>query len=275
MGCKIGVVIPFYYLTDSLETDIGTLQHTIDSVKPFTEAIVVVDDGTELSTLNDVQLIKHPSNSGKGCAIRTGLEFLLSDEEVQFIVEVDADNDQDPKETYRFLDAFTSRDPSERYLVIGDRYAAPEMQKPSNYRAVINQIQTLLFAELGYELRDSVSGFRGYSRAFAELVLKDSLCNGFGIASEEIILAYLTKSVVDSIPLGFAKPRKNFTKAYKIGEVLEGITAHAGELELKGHGKLLRTLKRVKHDVEHAVNPIEFTIGGKGFSLTYMHGHIQ
>ncbi len=269
MNSDIGIVIPFYYLSDNFEDDIKRLQFTIDSIIPYTTKIVVVDDGTKLISINNAKLIKHSLNIGKGGAIRTGIEYLLSDPTIKFIIEIDADNDQDPKETKKFIDYFKTKNYLDNYLVIGDRYSAPEMKNIVNYRKSINKIQTILFSYFGYTIRDSVSGFRGYSRNFADIILKNSKSKGFGIATEELILAYLSNAILTEIPLDYAKPRKSFTKAYKLAEVIDGITLHSSELEQKGLKELTESLDNVKSQIKQGINPIKFKLNKNEFEFRH------
>jgi glycosyltransferase involved in cell wall biosynthesis len=268
MTPNIGIIMPFYYLSDDITADAKTLQETIESTKYFGE-IVVVDDGTQLTSVTDARLIKHGSNRGKSDAIRTGLEYILSNKNIGFIVEVDADNDQDPKEISKFIEKFKDKNPDDRYLVIGDRYFAPQMRAPRIYREAVNALQSLLFSQFGFSIRDSVSGFRGYSRAFANSILENSMSKGFGISTEEIIIAYLTNTIIEEIPLGYAKPRKNFTKAYKLGEVLEGLTLHSAELREKGHSTLLDCLNDIKTQIRNKADLVKFNLNGREFSFRY------
>lgn len=269
MPRHIGIIIPFYYLSNDFKADIKTLQETVDASQPYAGKIVVVNDGTALSTIRNAEIISHDSNAGKGVSIRTGLAHLLSDKDIEFVIEIDADNDQDPRDVVRFLEAFKNKDPHQNYLVIGDRYAAPEMQNPGHYRVSINQLQMVLFSHFGFHLRDSVSGFRGYSRSFANEVLQKSKSNGFGIATEEIILAYVTNTTLKEIPLGYAKQRSNFTKAYKLGEVIDGITIHREELGKKDLQELIDAMVNLKGQIEKGCSSIKFEMSGRTFMFRY------
>lgn len=268
MKTNVGIVIPFYYLSDNFQNDIVLLQKTIDILNQYSTKIIVVDDGTALQTVKGAELVKHKSNLGKGCAIRTGLEHLLFDKKIEFIVEVDADNDQDPREIIRFMEKFEDRSPTDQYLIIGDRYSAPQMAEPGKYRESINKIQTWLFSQFGFSIRDSVSGFRGYSRVFAQEILQKSSSAGFGIATEELILAYLADAAIEEIPLQYAKPRKLFTKAFKLGEVLEGITIHGEALKQRGHIDLLNILEEVKTHIDRKED-FKLTMGNQNFEFMY------
>lgn len=267
MNSNVGIIIPFYYLSDNFEEDIRTLQETIDSTKAYAKRVVIVDDGTKLSAISNAYLINHEQNKGKGASIRTGIEYLILDSDIEFIIEIDADNDQDPKEAYKFIEAFEKRHFSRNYLVIGDKYSAPEMQNPGKYRETINNLQNVLFSRFGFNIMDSVSGFRGYSRDFANIILQKSQSKGFGIATEQIILAYLNNTTLEEIPLGYAKLRKHFTKAHKLAEVLEGITLHETELHQKGFQELVDSLKEIKSQFETNVSPIKINLNGKTFEF--------
>lgn len=272
MNSNVGIIIPFYYLSDNFEDDIRTLQTTIDSTTYYARKIVVVDDGTELSSISNANLIKHQQNRGKGSSIRTGIESLLEDPEIDFIIEIDADNDQDPKEAYKFIEAFKDSQFNPNYVVIGDRYSAPEMRNPGKYREAINNLQSMLFSKFGFHIRDSVSGFRGYSRYFANIILQQSQSKGFGIATEQIILAYLNDTALEEIPLGYAKPRKHFTQSYKLAEVLEGIILHDTELQQRGFQELVESLKGIKIQLDKNVNHLKINLNGKTFEFTYNEG---
>ncbi|GEM_PF-2256613 len=269
MTSNVGVVIPFYYLSDGFEKDIEALQETIDSTRAYAKRIIVVDDGTKLSSILNAELIRHDVNIGKGATIRTGIEHLLSDSQIEFIVEIDADNDQDPKEVYKFIEVFKKRSSDENYLVIGNRYSAPEMRNPGKYREIIKDLQTSLFSKFGFNIRDSVSGFRGYSRSFANVILQKSESRGFGIATEQIILAYLTDTTLEEIPLGYAKLRKHFTKSYKISEVLEGIIIHREELKQRGFQELVESLGGIKNQIDVKDSPVRISLNGDTFEFTY------
>ncbi|MGV8168479.1 MAG: glycosyltransferase [Candidatus Nanoarchaeia archaeon] len=262
----VASIIPFYYLSDNFNKDVKLLQTTINALRNYSKVVVVVDDGTELKKVKNAVVLKHDHNMGKGEAIRTGLRYVFEKEKsIGLIIECDADNDQDPEEAwlfrnYRFCDAGEND-----FLYLGDRYYAPQMNPPGRYRSKINVLQTLLFSELGIKVRDSVSGFRAYPINLGNIILTKSKSKGFGIATEELILSYLNGFKIKEIELEYAKPRKEFTKTYKLVEVLEGILLHEEELRMNGKYDLCDKLISVKQKIERKEPEISFDIGRRKF----------
>ncbi|MFH1771162.1 MAG: hypothetical protein ABH828_06435 [archaeon] len=267
MTSNIGVVFPFYYSSGKHEKAVEMLNEAIESVRPHVKKIVVINDGVKIPEVRGVQVVNNATNQGKGFAIKRGLNELLSNPGVKFVVEADADDDQDTKDIVKFKKYFDNKHYSEHFMVIGDRYTAPEMQNTSDYRNAINQVQRLIFSKFGYNIRDSVSGFRGYSRAMATILNVKLQSKDFGIATEEIVLAYLFDAGIEEIPLSYAKPRNSFTKSYKLTEVLGGMLKHKDKLVERGLGELVNTLTAVNKQIEENAEIVRFKLNGEEFSF--------
>lgn len=74
---NIGVVIPFYFLSNDLNKDILSLKNTISIIQNYSGKIVVVDDGVGIPNIDDIKLIRHQINKGKSFAIRSGIKEIL------------------------------------------------------------------------------------------------------------------------------------------------------------------------------------------------------
>lgn len=256
---KTSAIIPFYYLTNNFDDDVLTLNKDIQILNDYVDIVIVVDDGTNVPEKGDAIFVHHDKNYGKTKSILTGIAKSLENS-VDYIIECDADNDHDLNEGYKFIEKFKDNLHSD-YLVIGDRYFAPSMG--SEYRDAINSLQSKFFSLFGINLRDSVSGFRGYTSDLAQ-IFQYAKSNNWGIATEEIILAFLYGAKIESIQLDHSKPRKNSTKADKLSSVLNGILAHSNELRSYGHEKDISFLQNICDKME---SKEEFTLESKRLGI--------
>lgn len=150
--------------------------------------IILVDDGSSDHTAAAVQpfnivLIRHEFNRGKGAALRTAFEYVLSKTSAQAVISLDADGQHRPQELPKFLEAFARTSAA---LIIGcrnfDPHVMPWTRVMSNYMT-----SRLLSWKIGQHVRDSQSGYRLYSRRLLEkFALKTS---GYETESEVIIQA--------------------------------------------------------------------------------------
>ena len=94
---EISVIIPIY-------NEESTCHEIINKVKKINlvKEIIVVDDASTdstfeiLNTIDDINIIKHSSNIGKGAAVRTGLDHVKYD----YVITQDADLEYYPEDYY-------------------------------------------------------------------------------------------------------------------------------------------------------------------------------
>ena len=109
MPPKLSVLIPVH-------NEERTLTHLLDAVEACPEVyeLVIVDDGSTDATpqilaarefRTPTQLIRHPSNRGKGGAIRTAIAAATGD----VAVIQDADLEYDPRDFWKLLEPFGQR----------------------------------------------------------------------------------------------------------------------------------------------------------------------
>jgi dolichol-phosphate mannosyltransferase len=118
---RLTIVVPAY----NEERFIGTLLERIRAVDVsrygLEKEIVVVDDCSNDGTINavsrfpDVVLCRHERNSGKGRAVRTGIERATGD----YLMIQDADLEYDPQDYMPMLDALLSKHGD---VIYGSRY---------------------------------------------------------------------------------------------------------------------------------------------------------
>ncbi len=117
---KLTAIVPYY---NELETLEATIHSILKLELGIDLEIIAVDDGsTDGSSFNispeeetAVKLLNHPTNKGKGAAIRTALEHVTGD----IVVIQDADMEYNPEEWINLIPYF--KDGSEQ-VVYGSRF---------------------------------------------------------------------------------------------------------------------------------------------------------
>ncbi|MBR2801548.1 MAG: bifunctional glycosyltransferase family 2/GtrA family protein [Erysipelotrichaceae bacterium] len=134
---------------------------------------LIVDDGSpseyqEIFALAEaeVKILHHPSNRGKGAALKTGMEYLYQNESDCVIVCADADGQHLPEDILRCAEAAESED-----FVLGSRIFEKEKMPSRSWYG--NKISAFFFAlSTGTEIRDTQSGLRAFRREMIPLLLK-------------------------------------------------------------------------------------------------------
>ena len=150
---KAYAVIPAY----NEEKSIGSI---IKRAKGYVDNVVVIDDGStdrtkEAARKEEVIVLSHIINLGKGAALKTGCDFALQDG-ARFIITLDADAQHDPNDIPRFIEKL------EKYeLVFGYRKLGGKM--PVILRFGNWFISNLVKVLYGIDLKDTQCGFRAFS----------------------------------------------------------------------------------------------------------------
>ena len=153
----------------------------IREVKKFSEKVIVVDDGSndstsEIANKENVIVLKHIINLGKGAALKTGAEYAIRNG-AKALIFIDADGQHEPKDIPRFLTALKEAD-----IVFGSRSLnknMPLVLKFGNW--FINKTNNILF---GVKLRDTQSGYRAMTvQAYNKIKWKAS---SYGVESEMV-----------------------------------------------------------------------------------------
>lgn len=126
--------------------------------------VLVVDDGSRDSTVEvarklGAKVAVHPVNLKQGPAVITSFKIgLLRDYDI--LIEMDGDGQHDPTEIPRFVDALENSDYD---IVVGSRILGKDYKTaPFLRRTVLPYLTTLINKITGYELTDSMCGFRAF-----------------------------------------------------------------------------------------------------------------
>ncbi len=135
---------------------LGARQHVL--------RVIVVDDGSndhtaEIAKLAGAQVVIHPTNQGKGAALKTGFQ-LAKDADV--IVTLDSDGQHDPRQIPRLIEPILNK---EADFVNGSRYLNGNGgdDTPAYRRVGQNVLDTATNISGKLDVTDSQSGFRAFA----------------------------------------------------------------------------------------------------------------
>ena len=187
MDKKIAIVTPSYREFKN----IPVLIKKIRKILPESE-IVIVDDSpkNENSKLNvslkgkNVKAMSRFKKLGRGSAVLAGLKEAFKNKTIEYFFEMDSDLAHDPKEIPRFVKKIGAGNFD---LIVGSRNlpGGGTINIPKNRIVLSKIINKFLYFWLGVKLTDYTGGFRLYSRASVEFLLKAQLkSTGFITLSE-------------------------------------------------------------------------------------------
>lgn len=219
MHLRLSVIIPFY----NEDRTLRTLVEKVISTKLAYE-IICVDDGSSdksLEILNEVKsrypelirIVHYPLNSGKGHAIRKGLEIVKG----EIILIQDADLEYDPSQYPELLKPFENNNVK---VVYGSRNLIKNPKSTGLFYLggiFLSKVVNLLY---GSSITDESTGFK----LFRAEVLKDIelKCTGFEFCPEVTAKILNKKITINEVPIKY-DPR-SFTEGKKI-KWTDGVTA--------------------------------------------------
>lgn len=161
---KVFIVIPCYNEAKVIAKVIKDIK------KEGWKNIVVVDDGSTDKTSLEAQkenvfVLRHILNRGKGAAVKTGLEFAKK-KNAGVVVTIDGDGQNNPKEIKKLVNEIEKG----YEIVMGSRFANKKNKIPAFNKIANIFANFLIFLLYGIMVSDSQSGFRAYSRKALELL---------------------------------------------------------------------------------------------------------
>lgn len=202
---KVIVTIPAYNEEDTICTVIQDIKRTMSQTK-YDYDIIVVDDGstdrtTENARKSGAIVFSHPYNYGLAETFRTEMEKAL-ESDADVIVHTDADNQYRANEIPKLIEPVEK---GEADLVLGSRFTGtieemPLMKRWGNiaFSKVVSQI-------IGIKITDAQTGFRAFTREFAEKV---RIISTHTYTQEMVIRAVREKFKVKEVPVYFARRKK-------------------------------------------------------------------
>lgn len=182
----------------------ATIQAVVQETRRFVPRVWVVDDGSSDRTADaakaaGAEVLRQPSNRGKGAALRAGMQALLR-EGVTHVVTLDGDGQHLPEDIPRLL-AASAAEPDA--LVMGARQHEPGSL--TRIRAFGNRYANRwVRIACGREFEDTQSGFRVYPVA-ATLVL-GCRADRFAFETEVLIRGVRAGLPVRSVPVRVYNP---------------------------------------------------------------------
>lgn len=252
--------IPFYSNPASTNYEVAVDKFEgflVNAKKVIGLKLMVVDDGCGLKPERFQKvadsLVTIPENKGKAYAVREGLRNLLDNPNLNtgFIVQYDGDGDQsfvDVPVVHSRLKEVSDGNPNIPALVIGDRYSEKLVTPPNPdsvpYRQTILMFFGAIARELGFDdVRDWVSGARGYTKGYARKFLENSKSSRYGLEAEQLVVASLVGARVTTAPLTESRPRDPHTLISKWLQNFEVYINHEKALREQGKDRLVDLIK--------------------------------
>ena len=153
---KCCVIIPTY-------NNSGTLSSIISGVLKFTDSVIVVNDGSTdgtsdiLKQFQDITVVTHEVNKGKGIALRTGFKKAV-ELDLDYAVTIDSDGQHNPEDLPNFIEKIEKEPGS---LIVGARNM--EQSTVPGKSSFGHKFSNFWYkVETGIDLPDTQSGYRLY-----------------------------------------------------------------------------------------------------------------
>lgn len=156
---KVCVIIPTY-------NNAGTILQVLESVRHYTNNIIVVNDGSTdktaalLQGINNIEIVGYIPNRGKGWALRTGFSKAI-DLGYHFAITIDSDGQHFAKDLPVFIEKLVQEGSA---LIMGARNM--DQESVPGKSSFGNKFSNFWYkVETGIKLPDTQTGFRLYPLA--------------------------------------------------------------------------------------------------------------
>ena len=164
----------------------GTIREVVEGVQPYVSLVIVVDDGSSDETAARAEasgavVLSHERVSGKGRAVRTGLDHVLRQTSAEYVLILDGDMQHLPEEAAGLIAAALD---TEADLVAGVRRFERDEMPASRYHANVIGSRALS-SFVGVPLEDTQCGYRVFR---ADMLRRMKLrATGYDIETEMLI----------------------------------------------------------------------------------------
>jgi len=188
----IAIVIPAYKETENIEKLIFSILKILQNPK-----IIIVDDSPnneiqeKIKNFNNINYLYRGKKLGRGSAVIEGMKKLINEDEINTIIEMDADLSHDPDEIQNNLKIFKENNLD---LLISSRYL--KESKIINWgfqRRIFSSLANKLAKfVLKVPITDYTNGFRIYSKNSINHIVSNcgDIGGGFIILSEILVELY-------------------------------------------------------------------------------------
>ncbi len=133
--------------------------------------IIVVDDGSEDKTFEktkseDIIALRHSINRGQGAALKTGIDFALSNN-AKFIVTFDSDGQHDARDIKKLINVVKNKGYD---VALGSRFLQNNSNVPFLRKLLLKGGVIFVWILYGIKLTDSHNGLRALTRKAAETI---------------------------------------------------------------------------------------------------------
>ena len=190
------IILPAYNVAGAIGKTLADIQRVVSQ----DTTIVVVDDGStdvtakEIGEFDNVVLLQHRHNLGKGAALKTGFQYGI-EREFSHAIVLDADFQHDPNQIPAFMRAMTVWNYD---LVVGTRDVSLKSMPADRYLS--NKLSSLLLSLIARKrIRDSQCGFRLINLEYLKKL--NLLSDHYEIESELLIKFARTNARIGQIPI--------------------------------------------------------------------------
>ncbi|MBT9146931.1 MAG: Polyprenol monophosphomannose synthase [Syntrophomonadaceae bacterium] len=175
------------------------ISQLVKDLRTIVEEIIVVNDGScdktaAVAAAAGAKVISHKENKGKGVALRTGFQAVISDG-ADAVITMDGDGQHDWREVPKLI---KKAEESGADIVIGDRMGDISSMPP--IRILTNRLTSWFVSRLGgQKISDSQSGYRLIKREVLENVKLETA--KYDLESEILIKASRQGYTTSSIPV--------------------------------------------------------------------------
>ena len=175
---------------------------------PKDSDVLVVDGGStdetvEVARQYRVRVIRQKFGRGKGCGVRTGMEFFLSSK-YDVLCMIDGDGSNDPEELPKMTEAMKDE---KAEVVLGSRVRGKREKGAMTLFTIFSNVIVSLFLGLRF-LRiftDVQTGYWAFSRKAVETLYPRLRAKGFEIEMEMFMLTLDVGLKCIEVPVGFKK----------------------------------------------------------------------
>lgn len=208
---ELTIVIPVYNEPETI-LEIVQRVHRL----PITKQIIIVNDGStdttgesldELAHLDNVEIIEHNINRGKGAALQTGFQHARG----KYIIVQDADLEYDPIDILKVIEPLRNGSSD---VVYGSRYLERAEQDPSQLHRFGNWLLTSFSNRLtGLKLTDMETCYKAFRRDVLNRLHVEQTRFGF----EPEITAKIARQNIRIQEVGVSYNCRSWKEGKKIG----------------------------------------------------------